>query len=214
MDYILLVLSGVVMGLIAAVPIGPVNLICIRRTFAYGPVNGFVSGLGAAMGDGVFAAVTGFGLTWVSQLIVGYSVIIELIGGTMLLYFGVHAFISPMSTRVEETTKDQGASTLARAMASTFALTVTNPATLFAFTAMFASFGGIAGGQTSFMAAGFVVAGVVGGSTAWWLALTTLIGLFHARIDDRIVRIINRCSGVAVSLFGVVVLIHVLHKLW
>ena len=77
-----------------------------------------------------------------------------------------------------------------------------------------ASFGGIAGGQTSFVAAGFVVAGVVGGSTAWWLALTTLIGLFHARIDDRIVRIINRCSGVAVSLFGMVVLIHVLHKLW
>ncbi len=85
MSYVLLVFSGVVMGLVAAVPIGPVNLICIRRTFAFGPVNGFVSGLGAALGDGVFAAITGFGLTWVAMLIEGYSTIIELIGGAMLV---------------------------------------------------------------------------------------------------------------------------------
>ena len=69
MNFLVLILSGVVMGLIAAVPVGPVNLICIRRSFAFGPLNGFVSGLGAALGDGVFAAVTGFGLTWVAGLI-------------------------------------------------------------------------------------------------------------------------------------------------
>ena len=73
MHYLLLVISGIIMGLIAAVPIGPVNLICIRRSFAFGPVNGFVSGLGAALGDGVFAAITGLGLTWVAQLIEGYA---------------------------------------------------------------------------------------------------------------------------------------------
>src|SRR5215469_3668883 len=61
MDYIVLVLAGVVMGLIAAVPVGPVNLICIRRSFAFGPLNGFMSGLGAALGDGIFAAIMGFG---------------------------------------------------------------------------------------------------------------------------------------------------------
>ncbi|HEY5347983.1 MAG TPA: LysE family transporter [Rhizomicrobium sp.] len=214
MDYLVLIFSGVVMGLIAAVPIGPVNLICIRRTFAYGPVNGFMSGLGAALGDGVFAAVIGFGLTWVAQLIEGYSVIIEVIGGAMLVYFGVHAFLTPLTARMDEAPKDKGASTLVRAMASTFALTVTNPATLLAFTAMFAGLGGLAGGQASFLAAGFVVAGVVGGSTGWWLALTTLIGLFHTRIDERVVRIINRCSGVAVATFGLVVLGHVFVKVF
>lgn len=92
MTYFYLVLSGVVMGLIAAVPIGPVNLICIRRSFAYGPVNGFMSGLGAALGDGVFAAITGFGLTWVAQLIEGYATIIELIGGALLVWFGWRSF--------------------------------------------------------------------------------------------------------------------------
>ena len=88
MNYLVLIFSGVVMGLIAAVPIGPVNLICIRRSFAFGPLNGFVSGLGAALGDGVFAAITGFGLTWIAQLIEGYATIIELIGGAMLVWFG------------------------------------------------------------------------------------------------------------------------------
>src|ERR1051326_9350166 len=89
MEFIVTILSGVVIGIIVAAPIGPVNLICIRRTFAFGPVNGFVSGLGAALGDGVFAAVTGLGLTWVAQLIEGYAAIIELIGGLLLVWFGV-----------------------------------------------------------------------------------------------------------------------------
>src|ERR1043166_6934758 len=101
MDYLILIFSGIVMGLIAAVPIGPVNLICVRRTFAYGPVNGFVSGLGAALGDGVFAAVTGLGLTWVAQLIEGYTTIIELIGGAMLVFFGFRTFMAPVLARLE-----------------------------------------------------------------------------------------------------------------
>ncbi|HMH63975.1 MAG TPA: LysE family transporter, partial [Rhizomicrobium sp.] len=87
MTFFYLVMSGVIMGLVAAVPIGPVNLICIRRTFAFGSVNGFMSGLGAALGDGIFAAITGFGLTWIAQLIEGYATIIELIGGAMLVWF-------------------------------------------------------------------------------------------------------------------------------
>src|SRR3954469_19234935 len=101
MNYLVLIFSGVVMGLVAAVPIGPVNLICVRRTFAYGPVNGFVSGLGAALGDGVFAAVTGLGLTWVAMLIEGYAGIIELVGGALLVYFGFRTFMAPVLARVE-----------------------------------------------------------------------------------------------------------------
>ena len=88
LSHVLLLGPGIVIGLIVAAPIGPVNLICIRRTFAFGPVNGFVSGLGAALGDGVFAAVTGLGLTWVAQLIEGYATVIELAGAAMLVYFG------------------------------------------------------------------------------------------------------------------------------
>jgi threonine/homoserine/homoserine lactone efflux protein len=200
------------MGLIAAVPIGPVNLICIRRSFAFGPLNGFMSGLGAALGDGVFAAITGFGLTWIARLIEGYAPIIELIGGAMLVWFGWRTFLAPPVVRCLEDGADKSGTNLLRAMVSTFALTVTNPATLLAFTAMFASLGGLAGGAGSFGDAGFVVAGVVGGSAGWWLALTTVIGLFHTRIDERTMRLINRGSGVLVGIFGLVVLIHLVIK--
>lgn len=205
MHYLLLVLSGVVMGLVAAVPIGPVNLICVRRTFAFGPVNGFVSGLGAALGDGVFAAITGLGLTWVAQLIEGYSTIIELIGAALLVFFGFRAFRAG-EPRMEQEGSDKGGATLAGAIASTFALTITNPATLLAFTAMFAGLGGIAGGAGSYSDAAFVVAGVVGGSTGWWLVLTSVIGLFHARVDAGAMRLINRVSGALVAVFGLAVL--------
>ncbi len=207
-----LVMSGVIMGLIAAVPIGPVNLICIRRTFAFGPLNGFMSGLGAAVGDGIFAAITGFGLTWIAQLIEGYATIIELIGGAMMVWMGYRTFISPPVPRCPEDKPDSEGTNLVRAMASTFALTVTNPVTLLSFGVMFASLGGLAGGAGSFHDASFVVAGVVGGSAGWWLALTTVIGLFHTKIDERAMRMINRICGVLVMGCGLAVLVHLVIK--
>jgi threonine/homoserine/homoserine lactone efflux protein len=213
--FIILIVSGVIMGLIAAVPIGPVNLICIRRSFAFGPVNGFVSGLGAALGDGVFAAITFFGLTWIAQLIQSYDLIIELVGGALLVWFGSHTILSPVAGKVDDGDKNEpGASTLVRAMVSTFVLTITNPATLIAFASMFASFHALVGGANSYVDAGFVVAGVVGGSAGWWLCLTSVIGIFHTRITDRTVRIINRGSGVLVAIFGLAVLIHVVLKVF
>lgn len=212
MTYIYLVLSGVVMGLIAAVPIGPVNLICIRRTFAFGPLNGFVSGLGAALGDGIFAAIMGFGLTWIAQLIEGYATIIELIGGALMVYMGYKTFVSPPMQRCPDDKPDNEGTNLIRAMVSTFALTITNPVTLLSFGVMFAGLGGLAGGAGSYHDAGFVVGGVVGGSTGWWLALTTVIGLFHAKIDERAMRMINRACGVLVIGCGLAVLIHLALK--
>ena len=208
MTYLYLILSGVVMGLIAAVPIGPVNLICIRRTFAFGPLNGFVSGLGAAVGDGIFAAIMGFGLTWIAQLIEGYATIIELIGGAMMVWMGYRTFVSPPVPRCADEKADSEGTNLLRALISTFALTITNPVTLLSFGVMFAGLGGLAGGAGSFNDAGFVVAGVVGGSAGWWLALTTLIGLFHASIDEKAMRMINRVCGVLVMGCGMAVLIH------
>jgi threonine/homoserine/homoserine lactone efflux protein len=127
----------------------------------------------------------------------------------------VHTILSPVAGKVEDGDKaEPGGSTLVRAMVSTFVLTITNPATLIAFASMFASFRALVGGANSYVDAGFVVAGVVGGSAGWWLCLTSVIGIFHTRITDRTVRIINRGSGVLVALFGLAVLIHVVMKVF
>ena len=212
MHYLLLIVSGVIMGLIAAVPIGPVNLLCVRRSFAFGPLNGFVSGLGAALGDGIFAAINGLGLTWIANLIEGYATIIELIGGALLVFFGYRTFMAPLVLRVDMEAGDKEGSTLVRAIASTFALTITNPVTLGTFFVMFAGLGGLAGGAGSYNDAAFVVAGVVTGSTGWWLVLTSVIGLFHTRIDSGAMRLINRISGALVAIFGLAVLVNLVVK--
>jgi threonine/homoserine/homoserine lactone efflux protein len=217
MDYLFLVLAGVAIGVIVAAPIGPVNLICIRRTLAFGPINGFFSGLGAALGDGVFAVVTAFGLTAIAQLIEGYSVVLQISGGTLLLVFGMRTYATeplPSQEAEKEKVQDTAASTLARAIVSTFFLTITNPATLFGFAALFAGLGGLTGEDVSFLEATIVVGGVVAGSTLWWFVLTTIIGLFHARIDPPRMRAINHLSGIAVSAFGIAVLIHAAAKLF
>src|SRR3982751_3216677 len=122
MTYFYLVMSGIVMGLIAAVPIGPVNLICIRRSFAFGPLNGFVSGLGAALGDGLFAAIMGFGLTWIAQMIEGYATIIELTGGAIMVWMGYKTLRSPSVPRCLDEKQVGEGTNLVRAMISTFAL--------------------------------------------------------------------------------------------
>lgn len=210
--YVLLAVSGMVLGYFAAIPIGPVNLICIRRTLHYGSFYGFISGLGAAFGDGIFASITAFGFTALAQLIVGYSFPLQLCGGMFLLIFGVSTFFAPpppkLNERLNAPAKSQPSSH-ARAVVSTLMLTVSNPATLVAYTALIAGVGVFANTpHPSFFAASFVVLGVFLGSALWWLTLTTVVGLLHARINDRVIRRINEVSGFLVAAFGVAVLLH------
>jgi len=207
-DYALLILSGLAIGIIVAAPIGPVNLICIRRTLAFGPLNGFLSGLGAALGDSVFGIVTAFGLTAIAQLIKGFYIPLQIIGGLMLVGFGVHTFFAQPKKRELDQVKrsDTGASTLIGAIVSTFALTITNPATLFGFAALFAGLGSLIGEKPRFAEAAVLVGGVAGGSIAWWFTITTIVGLFHKNIDDRAMKWINHAMGAAITLFGLAVL--------
>lgn len=224
MDYFGIIFAGWVVGLIAAVPIGPVNLICIRRTLQFGSLYGFLSGLGAALGDGIFACIAAFSLTAISQLIAGYATPLQIVGGIMLLIIGGRMFLSPPPARISETYGPptngkngkplvNGAKLPAKGMATTFALTTTNPMTFAGFLAWSTSLRGLST-DPSFFDAAFWVVGVVLGSTTWWAVLTTVVGQLHARIDDRVVQIINRVSGVMVFLFGLGVLAHVAFSGW
>ncbi len=208
--------GGIVIGLIVAAPIGPVNLICIRRTFFYGPLNGFFSGLGAALGDGVFAIITAFGITAISQWIEGYSTALKVAGGLMLVGFGLHIFREDVALLRDAEglpVRDHASSSLTRTILSTFALTIANPATLFGFTALFAGLGSLAGGRATFIDAAVTVIGVIGGSTVWWFTLTTIVGIFHRHIDTRVMRNINHVFGAGVAIFGFVVLGNLVMKL-
>jgi len=109
--------------------------------------------------------------------------------------------------------RDNGSSSLVRTIASTLALTLTNPATLFGFAALFTGLGSLAGGQATFLDAALTVIGVIAGSTIWWFALTTIVGILHRHIDAGVMRNINHIFGIAVTGFGIVVLGNVALKL-
>src|SRR5436190_4460537 len=151
MQLIALIIIGAAIGFFAAVPIGPVNLLCIRRTLALGALNGFLGGLGAAAGDGIFAAITAFGLTAIKILIEGYQPILEIVGGALLIFFGYREFTAHPHMRDDEgSLKKAGRASLPGAIATTFVLAVTNPATAFGFAISFSAVSGLLDTTTFF----------------------------------------------------------------
>src|SRR3954453_5510847 len=102
MTYLVIIFLGFFIGLIAAIPIGPVNLLVVRRTLAYDPLHGFMSGLGAVLADAVYACITGFGFTAIAQMIKGYSTTLQVVGGLMLFFFGARMYLASPKIRLEE----------------------------------------------------------------------------------------------------------------
>jgi threonine/homoserine/homoserine lactone efflux protein len=205
MDWATLIGGGLVIGLLVAAPIGPVNLICIRRTLTYGQLNGFMAGMGAACGDGIFAIISGFGVTWVFQWIEDMGIFLKLIGATILMIYGIRAFIAaaPQVLRHPDESMHRGeAGALAVAVASTFALTITNPATLVGFAASFAGLQSIVDFHTSLLATFIVVVSVFGGSALWWFVVTEITAIFHKTISPETLRHMNQGSGILIFLTG------------
>jgi len=209
LDWAALIGGGLVIGLIVAAPIGPVNLICIRRTLTYGQLNGFMAGMGAAAGDGIFAIISGFGITWVSQSIEDMGIFLKLIGAAILMIYGYRAFVAaaPQVLRHPDESMHRGeAGNLAIAVASTFALTITNPATLVGFAAFFATLQSIVDFHTSSLATLVVVVSVIGGSVLWWFVVTEITAIFHKTISPETLRHMNQGSGILIFTTGLVFL--------
>ena len=195
---------GVAIGLAIAAPVGPIGVLCIRRTLAEGRLAGFVTGLGAATADTAYGAVAAFGLTAVSAFLVSQQDWLRLIGGAFLLYLGIRTFLTrPMpQTAVRD---DKSSRTLAGDYASTFLLTITNPLTIISFAAVFAGLG-LGSGYDDLGSALLLVAGVFTGSALWWLLLSGGVSLLRGRITENGLRWVNRVSGVIITVFGVVAL--------
>ncbi|MGB5094156.1 MAG: LysE family transporter [Parvibaculum sp.] len=206
-----LVANGVAIGMAVAAPIGPVNLIVIRRTLRRGAVTGFLSGTGAAVGDGVFSAIAGFGLTAAMDFVLSYQTILQLIGGFFLLGLGISTFFAHPHLQQEDNETISGAA-LARIFATTFMLTITNPATMFGFIAIFGGVAGLAAGGGDFGHAATIVASVFAGSLLWWACVSGFVSLFCHRMTDHLLEIVNHVSGGLIITFGLVVLLRVIWR--
>ncbi|MCP4538674.1 MAG: LysE family transporter [Chloroflexi bacterium] len=200
-----LLLRGIIIGFSIAAPVGPIGVLCIRRTLAEGRLSGFVSGLGAATADAIYGCIAGFGLTFISDLLIGQQTRIQLIGGLFLCYLGIKTLLAQPS---EQAAAAQGSGLLG-AYGSILILTLTNPMTILAFVAIFAGLG-IADTGGDYASALVLVLGVFVGSGLWWFLLSAIASVLRTKFDARALRWVNRVSGIIILVFGLVALLGLL----
>ncbi len=190
-------LSGLIIGLSIAAPVGPIGVLCIRRTLAEGRIYGLISGLGAATADAFYGSIAGFGLTFISNILVGHQVWLHLIGGIFLCVLGIKTLLSKPA---EKTVSIRG-NGFVTAYCSILLLTLTNPMTIISFAAIFTGLG-LIGTAKNYLSAGILVFGVFIGSALWWLILSSGVSLFREKFNNRGLLWVNRISGLIITCFG------------
>lgn len=196
-------LKGIVVGVIIAVPVGPVGVLCLRRTIFEGRLAGFVAGLGAATADALFGLIAAFGLSFISDWLIDYQQWLRIAGGCYLLYIGGSVLFFRREVHPGSEPRPES---LLRGYLSTFALTLTNPITIVAFLGIFSAVG-LSGEAATFGGAAILVLGVWLGSLLWWLALSFGLGLLFRSIEPGHLRWINRGSGFILFVSGAALLV-------
>lgn len=185
-------LSGFGFGFIIAAPVGPMSLLCMNRTLQQGFRAGFATGLGIALADMLYALVTVSSFRVVNEFTVMYSLPLRLLGSLFLGYLGVKSLLPASSSSNAETSR----SSISYCLASSFLLTLANPATILSFMALTASLGTAIGGSW------FLPVGIALGSGCWWLLLSTIIYWIRGRLPASFIRTLNLCSSVILILFS------------
>jgi threonine/homoserine/homoserine lactone efflux protein len=202
-----LLIGGLIVGLMIAMPVGPVNILCIHRTLEAGWKSGVISGLGAAVADMLYGAVAGFSITLVVQFLIREQFWIRFFGGILLVIIGISYFFkrpAALNSRKE---------TRANAYAdwrSTFLLTLTNPTTVLSFIALLAALG--LGDPRRWWLTVFLVGGIFCGSMLWWVVLSSIVNLIRDRFNDRVLLWMNRFAGLLIGGFGILAV--VLSRTW
>lgn len=204
---------GLIIGVLVAAPVGPVNVLCIQRAIERGFWGGLAAGIGSVAGDGLIALSAGLGVGAVSGAVANHRAIIQIIGGLALIAFGLKLFyttprisMTPAGEREGATLKD-----FAWDIPQTFFLTITNPG---AVLGLFAIFGGVSTfvEVKSTIDVLLMVAAIMTGSLLWWIGLSNLISRYRHLIDAERLRAINRIAGILLSGIGCLMLFEVFLK--
>ncbi|HET9273059.1 MAG TPA: LysE family transporter [Methyloceanibacter sp.] len=200
-----LVLAGIGIGLLVAAPIGPVNVLVIQRAVSRGFWGGLAAGLGAVVGDGLLAAIAAFSVTAISEAMRAYAGWIQLIGGLLLVGFGLALLFARPALTIP---LGQKSHLLEHAgiIPQTFFLTVTNPGAILGMAAMIGGLGSLIGGLNTYLEALLLVAAVMGGSLLWWLGLSELIATIRHKLTEGRLKLINRIAGAVLIAFGLILL--------
>lgn len=207
-----LALKGILIGIIASAPMGPVGVLTIQRTLNKGRWYGLVTGLGAAISDIIYALITGLGMSFVMDLITSpqYQFVLQLTGSILLLVFGIYCFRSDPTKKIHRSGKSKGS--LWHNGLTGFLVTFSNPMIIFLFMATFAQFAFVIPDHVVEMSFGYMC--IFLGAMLWWYGLTWLIDIVREKFSDDGIKIINRVIGSAVIIFSVVVLVGTVFNLY
>lgn len=199
-----ILLRGLIVGLIASISLGPVGVMCIQRTLSKNRQSGFVSGMGAAAADTIFAILAYFFITIISSIIDNHLQILKILGGICVVIVGVNIFLKNPIVQIRR--NRAGKSNLWQDFVSVFGLTLTNPAFIIWLLVIFSAFNvSTAEGEITFskVRTGFtMITGFFCGATLWWLLLTSVISLFRKKFRPRHLLWINRIAGVMITVLG------------
>ena len=204
-----LLVLGIIIGLMVAVPVGPLGLLCVNRALSRGPLHGLFSGMGVATADALAAGITALGMTLVSDFLIDHQTFLRTVGGVFLCYLGIKIYRTEPATPAP--VGDVGG--LARAYATTFLLTVSSPVTILSFVAIYAGWG-IRSLSGRYFAAALLAGGVFAGSVLWWLALEVALLLFRDRFSRGALGWIHKISGAVITTFGIVVFLSLWESTW
>jgi threonine/homoserine/homoserine lactone efflux protein len=189
-------------GMVASAPMGPVGILCVQRTLNKGRRYGFVTGIGAAVSDIIYAGITGFGMAFVMDFVNNdqNKFYLQIIGSVLLLAFGVYTYRSDPTKNMRQSGMQRG--TIWYNMWTAFLVTFSNPLIIFLFMALFAQFAFVIPDHPFEMVIGF--ASIVGGALLWWYGLSWLVDKVRTIFDAQGIRIINRIIGAVVIIFSIV----------
>ncbi len=195
------ILDGVIIGFAASIPLGPIGVLCIQRTLNKGRLSGFVSGLGAAFSDTVYAIIAAYSLSFIVGFVESKLLWIQIFGALVLIGLGLKIFYSNPAIQLRR--QKNKSSNLLQDFFSTFFLTITNPLAIFLFFGFFASFG-VVPANRDFLGQIVLIGGVTVGASLWWFILTGLVSLFKSKINLRRLWWMNKIAGVAIVVFVIV----------
>ena len=197
-----LVFKGMLIGMIASAPMGPVGILCVQRTLNKGRIYGLATGIGAAASDIIYAGITGFGMGFVMEIINNEQnkFYLQIIGSVLLLCFGIFTWRTDPTKKMHRSGQKKG--TIWYNTWTAFLVTFSNPLIIFLFMALFAQFAFVIPDHPFEMVIGF--ASIVGGALLWWYGLSWLVDKVRTIFDEHGIRIINKIIGVIVTLFSVI----------
>lgn len=211
-DLLELILKGIIIGIIASAPMGPVGILCIQRTLKKGRWYGFVTGIGAAFSDIIYALITGLGMSFVMDLITNPTnkFWLQISGSVVLMLFGVYCWKSNPASHVHQSSQNKGS--YSHNGFTAFLLTFSNPLILLLFMASFAQFNFVIPNHPFEMSFGYI--GVFGGALMWWFGLTWLVDKIREKFDIDGISILNKIIGAVVVIFSLIVLVGTVFNLY